>query len=463
MKSIHATILCLVILLGCSNDKSTSPESEDPTLALSVSELLFEAGEVLKAVVISNSGGGDLSWTAQENPEQSWLSIEPNSGVAGDQLNVTINPDSMQPGTSSGNIQIRSNGGNQNLPITALISNLSLSDSILAFTEDDTVKTVQIQNTGAGNLNWNISPTNIAWLSISQTSGENDLGVTFRVDTDLLSSSSENIDLTITSTGGTKVISVSVMLFPTSIFLDDFSDDLSEWNVANADGEIQNGLLELTGTSSTYVGKAEYEFDTNISAPWCFRTKYGRKNDEDGTAMMYMSIDDPGTIVVSALRFDIFSDSGDNWAAVAFIFNLSTFSGGWALLEENAIGYSSDINGDAGGLNDIAWAMTSDKEINIYLDGDLFYSTNILNELGMTISVGLESVEIWTNEDQTTWADWALVRDVDDPVNKRIAEMDGQPTIAQKVKLKEIASKQAAKLSIDALPTLSELYEQLRD
>jgi len=295
----------LILSLSC-DDNSTSPENKDPELSLSISSVTFEAGENYKSITINNAGGGDLTWEAQENPEEAWLSINPTSGQSGDLLNVNINTSILNPGTTTGNIQITSNGGDRNLPITVLISMLSLSAKSFSFQAGETTKTLDIQNTGAGKLNWSISSFDPKpWLTINPVTGENNATVTFTTDWDLDTSENATADLVINSTGGSENITISAFSFPSSIFLDDFSGDLSYWNIKYANADIVSGFLELTGTSSTYVGQAEHELSSPQSVPWLYRIRYGRKNNlSNGISMMYMSTNDVGTVIIPSYRFD---------------------------------------------------------------------------------------------------------------------------------------------------------------
>jgi len=55
-----------------------------------------------QTVLIKNSGGGTLNWTAL--PNQSWLTVSPLSGSGNDSINVGINSTGLTPGTYSGTI-----------------------------------------------------------------------------------------------------------------------------------------------------------------------------------------------------------------------------------------------------------------------------------------------------------------------------------------------------------------------
>ena len=180
-----------------------------------------------------------------------------------------------------------------------------LSAKSFQFQAGETTKTLDIQNTGAGKLNWIISSFDPKpWLTINPVSGENNATVTFTVDWLFVTTENFTADLVINSTGGSENITISAFSFPSSIFIDDFSGDLSNWTVDNAVAEIENGFLELTGNSSTHWGTAKHELSSVQPNPWLFRAKFGRKNDKTGgQSAMFMGTNDAGTIIVSAYRF----------------------------------------------------------------------------------------------------------------------------------------------------------------
>ncbi|MFQ5768915.1 MAG: BACON domain-containing protein [bacterium] len=445
---------------------SSSPTAPEPRLSLSEQSLTFEAGETQKVVTISNSGGGELTWSAQENPDQPWLSISPDSGQAGVQMTITIDPTLLNPGSHTGSIRITSNDGDQDLPLTVLISKLSLSVPMIVYESSENSKPLEIRNLGAGKLNWNISKLgNLPWLEVNPTSGENNMMVTVTVDRSGVNTGSYFGALVISSTGGIDTVSVAMSKLPSSIFLDEFSGDLSNWTVTNATGKTNNGLLELTGTSSTRFGVASHDISPVRAAPWLYRLAVGRKNSlNSAVSSMVMETNDVGTIIIFAYRFDLISDSDANWAAGAFLLNTSTFQGGWALLEDDAKGLSQNIKIGPDELNDISWAMKPSKDIEIYVDGTLFYQSDILNQINIgIIGVSLESVNIWASDDLTTIADWALVRDVDIPGNVLFSVEERHES---RLAIMEFARQEAFRRFKDGtwkqMPTLKQLYEQIR-
>ena len=450
----------------CGKDNPSTPSTpEVPVLSLSQSSVTFEAGERQKSVTVNNSGSGNLTWQATETPEQPWLVIMPSSGVAGDRMTITIHDSLLSPGSHGVSIQFTSNGGDQALPLTVLIAKLSVSEDAIGFESTENSKTLQIQNLGAGRLNWQISEVpELPWLSVNSTSGENAATVTLNVDRSAVNTGGHSGSLVLNSTGGSDTVLVSMSKLPSSVFLDEFSGNLNNWRITDALAVIENGFLLLTGTSPTRFGIAAHSILPARAAPWAFRLAFGRKNSKSGAvSSMVMQTNDTGTITVSAFRFDLLSGSSSrNWQAAAFLFNSSNLSGGWGLLQNDSFSNSSQITLEPGMTNDVAWAMKPSKVIEVFVNGAPFHQSNVLNELNIgTISVSLESVEIWASDDLTTIADWALVRDVDQPgIQFSGTEIKEGSVVFEYAR--RIAFQQFKDGSWKQLPTLKELYRQIQ-
>jgi hypothetical protein len=99
-------------------------EVEPPVLSVTPTELLFEGEEggvnnVIQNVYISNSGGGDLNWTASFS--ESWLSVDPTSGTNDDTLDVSVDLTGLSAGTYTDSIIISAPGA-QNSPQGVLVT-----------------------------------------------------------------------------------------------------------------------------------------------------------------------------------------------------------------------------------------------------------------------------------------------------------------------------------------------------
>lgn len=148
-----------------------------------------------RSLVISNTGSGALSWQAAFTSAQGqWLTISDGSGqVAGksDQtITATINEktaSSLAIGTYTGNIQLLSNGGTENIsvkldvvgaPVLAVTPPQFNKSKTLGTAVDPLNVAITITNDSSGTLTWLGTPT-VDWLSIkavtSAGSQENNL------------------------------------------------------------------------------------------------------------------------------------------------------------------------------------------------------------------------------------------------------------------------------------------------
>ena len=108
-------------------------------------------------------------------------------------------------------------------------------------------------------------------------------------------------------------------------FRDDFDSDasLDDWEISDADAEVEDGLLRVANTTDDRFGVAEREVDP-ILTDWTIRVRMGRAAD-DGTVRMYWITEDDdfpafGVSVGPAgegdehnYRFLLYSDADEAW------------------------------------------------------------------------------------------------------------------------------------------------------
>lgn len=153
------------------------------TLAVDGKNLVFtyvlgEAASAPSSIRIRNQGDGTFQWTAIE--EITWLSLSQSSGRPPATVDATVNPANLAPGRYSGSITIAGDAASSPQSVNAVLyvqqgPELGLSHSNLSFdalSGDNLANaaTVDIKNTGRGQLSWQIDES-IPWLSLSQTSG----------------------------------------------------------------------------------------------------------------------------------------------------------------------------------------------------------------------------------------------------------------------------------------------------
>ena len=117
-------ICCFIAIMAVSIVFITcSPtEPENPQLSVNPTSCAFTKNVNTETLIISNSGGGELSWEITDKPD--WLEASKSSGKVTTGIDtVIITADiSQAAGTYSGTININSNGGNQVVNISLDIS-----------------------------------------------------------------------------------------------------------------------------------------------------------------------------------------------------------------------------------------------------------------------------------------------------------------------------------------------------
>jgi uncharacterized protein (TIGR03437 family) len=139
---------------------------------------------------IENTSGGTLNWTAGAAVSVgSWLAISPASGTAPANLQVSVNPAGLSPGSYAGSITIQSSAAGQSvtIPLNLLISSATAGVILLSQTSlmfhavegggVDPPQAFGVLNIGAGAMDWSAQATE-SWLRISPASGRSDAGST---------------------------------------------------------------------------------------------------------------------------------------------------------------------------------------------------------------------------------------------------------------------------------------------
>lgn len=139
---------------------------------------------------IDNIGGGTLNWTA--TTATNWLTIGRTQGTNEEQVRVTVNPASLEPGTHTGTITINApnaEAGTQTVnvlltlrrPPTLAVDGTLLIFSAIANGENPAAKNFTVRNQGEGILNWSAAE-NIPWLTVTNNNGTTPATVRTMVD-----------------------------------------------------------------------------------------------------------------------------------------------------------------------------------------------------------------------------------------------------------------------------------------
>ena len=165
-------------------------QAGDPHLQLSSKNIDFGGLISINMVILTNAGGGKVSWQAHSN--QSWLTVTPNSDTfsRGEAVKLIVNRGNQDAGAYSGTVEFTQQGSNApalvlivkmtvlqapaNITPNLLLSNVSLSySSVQGQTPSD--QTITIQNSSSSStLNWSASVTTgdgSNWLAITPSSG----------------------------------------------------------------------------------------------------------------------------------------------------------------------------------------------------------------------------------------------------------------------------------------------------
>ena len=172
------------------------PVSATPSLAVSPGFLTLTsvAGgpSETRQVIVSNPGGGTLSYTVLAAAGAPWLRLGSTAGSVGSGLSssfdVTVNPAGLQPGTYQSSLDIRAGTETRTLRVTLLLSGQSqsmlLTQSGMKFTAlargtAAPAQTFGIVNLGVGTMNWRTSATTFSggnWLRVSPSEGSSQGG-----------------------------------------------------------------------------------------------------------------------------------------------------------------------------------------------------------------------------------------------------------------------------------------------
>jgi hypothetical protein len=138
---------------------------------------------------ITNSGSGQLNWTATK--QRDWVTLSPTSGTGDGTIQVTINSTGLRGGIYHDDIVITAPGAtgspdHVSVTLTIFAPGLAVTPGFIrdtaapgSTTPQNT--TLQVTNSGTGTMTWTASKIQ-PWITLSKTSGGAPDAVTVRVD-----------------------------------------------------------------------------------------------------------------------------------------------------------------------------------------------------------------------------------------------------------------------------------------
>jgi uncharacterized membrane protein len=214
-----------VLLVACVASVSAGAAAGNPTIALSTTNLVIQAPEggpdpAYTPVNLENSGNAKLKWTAVSS-QPTWLFVTPSGGelnpTGKQELRITVDvtTSGLPAGDHPATIQIKDPNAT-NSPVTINVTLKISSGPVISATPnplpfsaavgnvDPADKTLTIQNSGGGTLEWSAvcSPS---WLSCDIPSGSLTAGASKAVKVSVhvagLAAGTHPGTITITGTG----------------------------------------------------------------------------------------------------------------------------------------------------------------------------------------------------------------------------------------------------------------------
>ena len=252
-----------------------------PALSVSPASLSFGAAQggadpAAKALSVSNTGGGSMSWTASESA--SWLSLSPSSGTNAGTVTVTPSIAGLAAGTYTTDVTVTATGAGgspKTIPVTLTVDPvvppvLAVTPASLSFGAtqggaNPAAKTLSVSNTGGGSMDWTASES-ASWLSLSPSSGTNAGTVTVTPSIAGLAAGTYTTDVTVTAAGATgspKAIAVTLTVDPPT------PPALSVTPASLSFGATQGGANPAAKTLSvSNTGGGSMDWTASESASW---------------------------------------------------------------------------------------------------------------------------------------------------------------------------------------------------
>jgi hypothetical protein len=203
-----------------SSSSPPPPAPVPPAIGASPTSLSFAATQgganpAAQVLSISNTGGGTLSWSA--NDSAPWLTLSPASGTGNGTVTLTAATGTLTTGSYSGTVTMSATGASPvTVPVTFTVTApvrtpaIGLSPTTFSFTAtqgaaNPAPNTLNVTNPGTGTLTWSVTD-NANWLTLTPASGTTTTGtspVTLSLNTAGLLAGPFTAAITVTATTAT--------------------------------------------------------------------------------------------------------------------------------------------------------------------------------------------------------------------------------------------------------------------
>lgn len=335
-----ALLLAGPLLAGC-------PQDLVPNLSATPGAIDFGADQTVRNLSLSNTGGGVLTWSAEEvtradadsawvTGDVPWLTLSATEGSISDQvqnLGLTASRVGLDAGlyTNSG-VQITSNGGTVTVPVSLSVeAALQVSPSTIALSAADSTAAFTIRNNGSVPLNWSLAylpdpldpDTTLAFppgFVVTPPTGTNQASTSTSVSL-TFPPGRQDFGIRVTSNSGADTV-----VFSIGSALDGFSISPSTLRVSVAGSGSGTAVQPISILTIGNTGTLPISWTISIvdridttTAPPLSATPILGTTAVGAASEVQVRITDPDAIVQGDGRYELIVRSGDSFQSVPIV------------------------------------------------------------------------------------------------------------------------------------------------